>query len=148
MDADLDGPQFGSALTNWIVAFQQNGNQVVTVLADHSDADRLIKLIFEDRPNTLNGKIPVALISIAYDAHRAYPHAVFFPEATDRLRLEIGVKFLIELKKQNLVLIDSREATTGYFRHLCRYGLLRAVGKIRDYYAKGEDAMWFQSRGD
>lgn len=95
---------------------------------------------------TDHGEIPVAMISIAYQEHRAYPHAVWFPEASPRLRLEIGLKFLVQLKENNLVLIYAKDETVRYFRHMCRYGVLKAVGKIQSYHAKGDDAMLFQSR--
>lgn len=94
-----------------------------------------------------NEQIPVGVISIARQENRAYPHVIWFPEASARLRLEIGVKFIVELKKQALVLITAVERDIHYFRHLSRYGLLKAVGKIQGYTASGDDVMLFQSAG-
>jgi hypothetical protein len=91
--------------------------------------------------------IPVGMISIAYQENRAYPHAIWFPEASARIRLEIGVKFIVELKKTHLVLITAEMPDIHYFRHLSRYGLLKAVGKIQGYTATGDDVMMFQSAG-
>jgi hypothetical protein len=44
--------------------------------------------------------IPVGMISIAYQENRAYPHAIWFPEASARIRLEIGVKFIVECRAE------------------------------------------------
>lgn len=91
--------------------------------------------------------IPVGMIVVSHDNNRAYPHVAWFPEATPRLRVDIGARFILSLKKTHLVMIATQEGNLGYFRHLCKYGLLRAVGKVQGYYPDGEDAMLFQSVG-
>lgn len=97
---------------------------------------------------TVMGEVPLAMISVEYSDRLALPHAYWFPWATPRNKVETGVKFFIQLKKNNLVLITVKdEVDVKYFQHLCKYGLLRAVGKIRDYYPDGEGAMLFQSVG-
>ncbi len=52
--------------------------------------------------------------------------------------------FIIELKAEFLVLIPSKEHEVAYFSHLCKYGLLRKVGTIREYFSDGK-AVLFQS---
>lgn len=126
----MSAAEFGSVLTEKATGFLNTGGEVVVPLCE-----------------TPVGEIPVGVISIAYNEHRAYPHAVWFPEATPRLRLEVIVKFLVELKKKNLVLITSEEKDLRFFRHLCRYGLLKSVGKIFGYGGDNVDVMLFQSVG-
>jgi len=92
-------------------------------------------------------ELPVGLIIVNYDNNKAYPHVAWFPEATPRLRVDIGARFVMSLKKTHLVMIATQEANLGYFRHLCNYGLLRPIGKVLGYYPDGEDGTLFQSVG-
>ncbi len=97
--------------------------------------------------NTTHGNIPIALLAMTYDGHIAKPHINWFPEATPRNKLEAIVKFFIEVKKTHLALFDVREEQAEFFRHVSRYGLLRAIGKVRDYYSDGTHAIMFQTVG-
>ncbi len=97
--------------------------------------------------------IPVLLVSVEYSGNLAIPHAVWFPEATPRNKLELGLRLFMELKKNHLVLATVKE-TKGtkspdvkYCEHLCDYGVLRRVGTIRDYHGPGENGVLFQSVG-
>lgn len=88
--------------------------------------------------------IPICLCMIEFQQNRAYPNAWWFPEATPRNRLELSIKFLIDLKAKFLVLIPAQEYEVAHFKHLCKYGLLRKVGTIREYFSDGK-AVLFQS---
>ena len=89
-------------------------------------------------------EIPVCLCLIEYQQSRAYPNVWWFPEATARNKIELSVKFLIELKADFLVLIPVQEREVAHFFHLCKYGLIRKVGTIREYFPDGK-AVLFQS---
>lgn len=78
--------------------------------------------------------VPIGVAGVHFDGHVAFPHVSWFPEATSRDKLEAGVSFIWELKQEHMVIITGPERFTSYWRHLAKYGLLRAVGKIRDYY--------------
>ena len=91
--------------------------------------------------------IPICLCLIEFQQNRAYPSVWWFPEASARNRIELGVKFLIELKAEFLVLFPverAKEREVAYFLHLCKYGLIRKVGTIREYFPGGK-AWLFQS---
>lgn len=100
------------------------------------------------------GMIPVELISIEYSGNVAMPHVVWFPEASSRNRLELGLKLFMSLKKQHLVLINivsqkgEKSADVRFHEHLCKYGVLRRVGTIRDYYGADVNNVLFQSVGN
>lgn len=89
--------------------------------------------------------IPIGVVGVHFDGNVAFPHVSWFPEASPRNKVEAGVMFIDQLKKEYLVLITGPEGNAPYWRHLAKYGLLRGVGKIRDFYGKGEGAMMFQS---
>lgn len=98
--------------------------------------------------HTPHGLIPVGMVGVHYDGNLAFPHVTWFPEASRRNKIEGGVAFIRDLKKTHMVIITGPEKWAPYWRHLAKYGLLRAVGKIRDYYAPGDHAMMFQSVGE
>jgi len=88
---------------------------------------------------------PIGLIVTSPTLRYAEPHAVWMPWASPRDILQTSVYFLNELKGEARFLITAREADRTFFDHLCKYGLIRTVGKLRDHYAKGKHAMLYQS---
>lgn len=100
---------------------------------------------------TSYGIIPIALLTIQFSRYPvgrlAQPHVVWYPEASPRNKIEAGVLMLRELKKESMILIASADDVLPYHRHLAKYGLLRSVGKLRDYRGEGQHAMLFQSVG-
>ena len=88
--------------------------------------------------------IPICLCLIEYQQKRAYPQVWWFPEAAPRNKIELSVKFLIDLKAEFLVLIPAKQHEVAYFSHLCKYGILRKVGTIREYFPDSK-AVLFQS---
>lgn len=90
-------------------------------------------------------EIPIGVVSVAPMFKYSEPHVTWFPEATSRDKIQASVMFLTELKEQVSFLITAREADRTFFDHLCKYGLMRTVGKLRDHFEKGEHAMLFQS---
>jgi hypothetical protein len=98
---------------------------------------------------TEQGKIPIGVVAVDFAvpagaARQAEPHVYFFPEASPRNKLECSVKFLIDLKKENNVVIIAGEKDWGFFNHMCLYGVIRAVGKYRGYFEDGSAAMIYQ----
>jgi len=94
--------------------------------------------IFED-------KIPVGMI-VATPGGESHiePHSFWFPEATPRNKLEFTLRWIIDMKKTYKLDIWPREKDWKFFHHLCKYGVLRPVGKRRKFFLDGEDAMYFQ----
>lgn len=100
-------------------------------------------IAFADTPK---GNIPVVLITIHSNFKIAWPHAGWMPWASPRNKVEIGVKFFRDLKRTHLGLVTATPEDQPYFRHLAKYGLLRTVGKIRDFNMDpGNDVMLFQT---
>lgn len=99
--------------------------------------------------NALDMPIGVVGIQVApvMDRLRAFPHAVWFSEASTRQRIECALKFLLDLKRTHLVVIEAKEPDWPFFEHLCKYGLLRRVGTLRDAYGAGGRAAIYQSVG-
>ena len=89
----------------------------------------------------------VVTYSQTYDRRRAFPHVIWFKEATGRQRLEITLRFLLNLKKTNLVVIEAKQPYWPFFEHLCKYGVLRRVGTIRDAYGAGGRTAIYQGVG-
>lgn len=73
------------------------------------------------------------------------PHVRWFPWATPRNRLECSLRFVErERKKSNLFLITKPEERK-FWQVLCRYGVLRPIGKVYNHYAVGDTVDLWQS---
>ena len=125
---DLDVTDFSHSVMGLAVKHAMEGNRFECMLA-----------------KTKHGVIPVGVFAATRTARGHWSlHARWFPEATPRLRLGGAVKAVSDLKKSSMVLIESRPENFGFFRHLCKYGLLRVVGHVRGYF--GSEPMYlFQS---
>jgi hypothetical protein len=128
---DLDPSQFREQITALLAALVEAGGAV---------------LMFVNKD-----EIPIGMVGVTYgktqDRIRAFPHAVWFQEGTARQRLEVSLRFLLNLKKTHLVVIECMEADWRFFQHLCKYGVLRRVGTIRDAYGEGKRSAIYQSVG-
>ncbi len=135
--ADMDVAEFTAKLAGLSMEMMRAGHEVAIGLAQKEGET-----------------IPVVLVSIEYGDAVATPHAVWFPEASPRNRLELGLKLFMSLKKQHLVLTNivsrkgEKSADVKFHEHLCKYGVLRRVGTIRDYYGADMNGVLFQSVGD
>ncbi len=127
---DVSADEFKGELSRFLADLVEKGGEGWIGIARKGDKD-----------------IPICLCLIEYQQNRAYPKLWWFPEASDRNKIELSVMFLIELKQKFLVLIPAEEAVdreVAHFLHLCKYGLLRKVGTIREYFPGGK-AVLFQS---
>lgn len=124
----LDTFQFQTAMLGAISNILQTGGDAWIVTA-----------------KTLKTEMPVGLAILAVNGKHAEPHVFWFPEASARNKLECSVKWLTEMKQKYKLDLYIREPDWHFFDHLCKYGLLRTVGKYRNFFDNGEDAMLFQS---
>jgi len=90
-------------------------------------------------------KNPIGLVVISPMGRYMEPHVVWMPEATPRTILQASLYFLGEMKKETPFLITAREADRTFFDHLCKYALMRTVGKLRDHFGHDEHAILYQS---
>ncbi len=125
---DLDPVQFQAQIVGFIAPFAGD----VMVFVNHAEE-------------------PVGLTIVSYqtiyERRRAFPHAIWFQEATPRQRLECALRFLLDLKKTNLVVIEAKQPYWPFFEHLCLYGALRRVGTLRDAYGAGGRTAIYQGVG-
>ena len=92
---------------------------------------------------------PVGLMLGAESQHRTEPHVFWFPWVTSRQRLECTVKFLLIAKRTRTILVFAKEEDESFFAHVCKYGVLRRVGRIFDYFHIEDEmrpAVFYQSR--
>jgi hypothetical protein len=119
-------------------------------------ADLAIKLIRGNGEITIlvgktaHGQIPLGLVitvlAVGGDhAPCASSHVQWFPEASARNKLECGARFLVDLKETVNVSISAAERDWPFYAHLCKYGILRPVGKYRKWFMDGGDAMLYQA---
>jgi hypothetical protein len=127
----LDPAGFSAWLNQELVQILQGGGQVITFLSDTPE----------------HGRIPVGMATLEFQGKIAYPHALWFPDASARNRLEIAVSFFVELKKDHIGLVAVGAPQEKFFTYLGKYGVLRKVGKLRDWYGDKVHATLFQTVG-
>jgi hypothetical protein len=94
---------------------------------------------------TVRGEIPIGMVNATPSAGHLQPHVVWFPEASGRNKMECTLKWLVEMKKTWKIDIWANPDDYQFFWHLCKYGVLRTVGKYRKFFPNGHDAYLFQS---
>lgn len=73
------------------------------------------------------------------------PHVRWFPWARARNKLECALRFLMrEGKNRNLFLFTKPEEKR-FWQVLCRYGVLRPIGKVYNHYQLGDTVDMWQS---
>lgn len=95
---------------------------------------------------TERGTIPVGIVAGELTAHRMTPEFIFFPWASPRNRLESIVNYINEFRRGFLIMIAVPEEEWRFCTHLLKYGILKRVGKIDDYYSLDEPMMLFVSK--
>lgn len=93
----------------------------------------------------LEDKIPIGMVlgSLGGRNHLE-PHVFWFPEATPRNKIEFSVRWIVDVKKKYKLDIWVHEANWKFYHHLCKYGIVRPVGKRRKFFNDDTDAMYFQ----
>lgn len=130
----MDAAEFTARLADTALTVARMNGEVLVALA-----------------NTSKGEIPLALVTVEYSDGKAFPHALWFPEASYRNKLELGLVLFIELKKRHLVLVTAmtpkgeKSSDVKFFEHLGKYGVLRRVGTIHGYFGPDDNAVIFQS---
>ena len=120
IERDLDPQEFLSQL-----AVRSNGSIVYISIADEN---------------------PVGLGFLVQMNEKLFDlHAVWFPWASPREILAATARFLNDQRNEKSILITSEDKTRANFIHMCKYGLLRLVGKVENYFEGERPAHVFQS---
>lgn len=125
--AGLEVADFKKALLAFVGWVLERGGEVYVPLVRKGDA-----------------MIPGGLVAAHINPPYFEPHCIWFPEANARERLELTLRFLIDMKARFKVTIWAPDPDWKLFHHVCKYGVLRAVGKYRGFFPDGRDAMLFQ----
>jgi len=123
---------FDETVAAYYQAIRNIGGEVVVLKATTVIGNR--------EPETL----PVGVVGLRKFEDIAYPHAWWFEWATARNKIESSAHFLVDLKKENNVLIKSPSHRVPFYNHLGKYGILRTVGILKNHYAIGEHATLFE----
>jgi hypothetical protein len=120
---------------------------------DEMDSDTFRKTMLAVLGNILNNgdawmlysqsKHPVGMMVGLGAENRMEPHVFWFKNSTPRNRLECVLKWLIDAKQKYALFLWIKEADWKLYFHLCKYGVIREVGKYRNF-PGGGDAMLFQ----
>lgn len=89
---------------------------------------------------------PVGVIVTLTDGYRFEPHAIWFPWASLRNRLEGSLKFLNQERKDRLGIIYMGLDQKRFLEQMARYGVIRRVGTVKSFFEPGRDAVFFQTQ--
>ena len=89
---------------------------------------------------------PVGVIVTLTDGYRFEPHAVWFPWASPRNKLEGTLKFLSQERKDRMGIIYLDMGQKRFLEQLARYGVVRRVGTVKSFFEPGKDAVFFQTQ--
>ena len=96
----------------------------------------------------VESKMPVGVIATLTDGYRFEPHTDWFPWATPRNILEGSVKFLSNERKDRvgIIYMHDTEKNKTFLNQIARYGIIRRVGTVKNFFAPGDDAVFFQTQ--
>lgn len=103
-------------------------HQIHVVTEDYRDEDR-----------------PVGAIFLTGNGQAFETHAEWMPWASRRDILTASLTFIMKMRKKMTLMMPIPEENGGFLEHLGRYGVLRKVGFIEQYYKNGNAVLW-QSR--
>lgn len=89
---------------------------------------------------------PVGFIGAVDNGYRMEPHALWFPWATDRNRLESWLNFLNKIRVTRLAIVIVPEKELNIYKHLERYGVIQRRGTIIRFFEDGQSAAIYQSK--
>lgn len=90
---------------------------------------------------------PVAIFMQAGNGRAFETHSNWMQWATPRDKVTAAVTFAERMRrKQTIMLLTGDKTVDRFYEHLGRYGVLRRVGKINQYYPDKSDAFVWQSR--
>jgi len=89
---------------------------------------------------------PVGMIGAIDGGYRIEPHALWFPWATPRNKLESWLNFLNKIRVTRLAIVYVPEKEISIYQHLERYGVIQRRGTISRFFEDGQFAAIFQTR--
>lgn len=120
--------------------------RVVDLLASFSD----VKIMMGPR----NGiPCPMGFAVISQPGDKLQPHAVWFPWASARNKIESATDYLNNLRRERTAtgkyfkaIIFAREETWTFFNHIMKRGILKRCGKIERWFDDSTHAMLYYTR--
>lgn len=91
---------------------------------------------------TSRDMIPIGVVIADVYQGRAWPHVLWFPEASGRNKMECALKYLVWLKERIPALIVCNGKDVPFFGHLAKYGVIRPVGKLRGFYDDSDGHLY------
>lgn len=87
---------------------------------------------------------PVGMVTCADDGYRNTPAVTWFPWATTRNKIECCLKWLWEVRKSRVVLFHVKHSERKFWDQLARYGSLRFVGIVKNFFGPDANALYYQ----
>jgi len=90
---------------------------------------------------------PLCWVTQAGNGRTYETHVNWMHWASPRDKVTAALTFIESLRDEQTMLITSFEKVARFHEQLGRYGVLRKIGIVKQFYPDGEDAIFWQSRG-
>lgn len=86
----------------------------------------------------------IGLCVVTHFGQRIEPHATWMPWAEKSAILATLIKFYHAYSQEYTVLVPVKKETRQCYDHIKRYGIMRYVGMVRDFFDDNEDGFLYQ----
>lgn len=121
-------------------------SELMTALADrYAGASEVYILTAKSKEAGRNGSLdPVGLVATLSDGYTVRPKVEWFPMSSNRNKIEATLKWLHEMRKTRMPVFHVTPEDQPFFAHMCRYGVARLIGQVKNHTAPGVDAWEYQ----
>jgi len=98
---------------------------------------------------TARGKEPVAWLLNLTNGYHMEPHIVHFPWASPRNKLEVVLRFFHDMRRfpySRVAILKIKDADKAFFDRVSRYGVIRRLCRVEDWWGPGKDAWFYQTK--
>lgn len=88
--------------------------------------------------------IGLCVVTYSPDGVRIEPHATWMPWAEKSAILTVLVKFYHTFSQEFTVILPVDQSTRKCYDHIKRYGIMRYVGMVRNFFGEGKDGFFYQ----
>tara|TARA_Y100000310_G_scaffold180645_1_gene180566 strand:+ start:211 stop:732 length:522 start_codon:yes stop_codon:yes gene_type:complete len=96
---------------------------------------------------SVDGDVPIGLLGADRDRHILWPHIEWFSWASPRNKIECALKFLTDMRVDNIIYVFARPEDHGFWMRMAQYGVFRRIGKSEDHWTDGAESVIWRSQG-
>lgn len=96
---------------------------------------------------SIDGDVPLGFLGADRDDHKLWPHIVWFSWATPRNKIECALKFITDMRTDNIIYVFDQPEDHLFWVRMAQYGVFRRIGKSEDHWTDGGTSVIWRSQG-